>query len=65
MIDAKVDRVREGDYSIGSWEDDHHHEICAVETAMYEPGEDELYEGFTHEELLNMQRRDETNQHRE
>uniref|UniRef100_A0A0D3CFQ7 Uncharacterized protein n=1 Tax=Brassica oleracea var. oleracea TaxID=109376 RepID=A0A0D3CFQ7_BRAOL len=61
-IDAEVDRVREGDYSIGSWADDHHHESYAVETAIYEPGADELYEGFTYEELLNMQRRDETDQ---
>ncbi|KAF3589607.1 hypothetical protein F2Q69_00029440 [Brassica cretica] len=61
-IDAEVDRVREGDYSIGSWADDHHHESYAVKTAIYEPGADELYEGFTYEELLNMQRRDETDQ---
>ncbi|KAF3576577.1 hypothetical protein DY000_02030986 [Brassica cretica] len=31
-IDTGVDRAREGDYSIGSWADDHHHEIFAVET---------------------------------
>ncbi|KAF3529511.1 hypothetical protein DY000_02040402 [Brassica cretica] len=61
-IDAEVDRVQKGDYSIGSWPDDHHHEIYAVETSMYEPGEDELHEGLTYEELLNMQRRDETDQ---
>ncbi|KAF2531790.1 hypothetical protein F2Q70_00029807 [Brassica cretica] len=63
-IDAEVNRVREGYYSIGSWADDHHHESYAVETAIYEPGADELHEGFTYEELLNMQRRDETDQHR-
>ncbi|KAF2574084.1 hypothetical protein F2Q70_00001864 [Brassica cretica] len=63
-IDAEVNRVREGDYSIGSWADDHHHERYAVETTIYEPGKDELHEGFTYEELLNMQRRDETDQHR-
>ncbi|KAF2598150.1 hypothetical protein F2Q68_00011572 [Brassica cretica] len=62
-IDAEVNRVREGDYSIGSWEDDHHHKIYAVETTIYEPGADELHEGFTYEELLNMQRRDQTTQH--
>ncbi|KAF3602781.1 hypothetical protein F2Q69_00036373 [Brassica cretica] len=61
--DAEVNRVREGDYSIGSWADDHHHESYAVETAIYEPGGDELHEGFTYEELLNMQRQDETAQH--
>ncbi|KAF2557343.1 hypothetical protein F2Q68_00016154 [Brassica cretica] len=63
-IDAEVNRVREGDYSIGSWEDVHHHESYVVETAIYEPGAYELHEGFTYEELLNMQRRDETDQHR-
>ncbi|KAF3537982.1 hypothetical protein F2Q69_00021424 [Brassica cretica] len=46
----------EGDYSIGSWENDHHHEC--------EPGVDEPHEGFTYEELLNVQRRDETEQYR-
>ena len=30
-IDSGVDRAREGDYSIGSWADDHHHESYAVE----------------------------------
>ena len=59
-IDAEVNRVREGDYSIGSWADDHHHESYAVD----EQGAYELHEGFTYEELLNMQRRDETDQHR-
>ncbi|KAF3584202.1 hypothetical protein F2Q69_00030865 [Brassica cretica] len=47
-------------YPIGSWADDQHHESYAVETVVY--GEDELHEGFTYEELLNMQRRDETDQ---
>ncbi|KAF3510162.1 hypothetical protein F2Q69_00006105 [Brassica cretica] len=28
-IDAEVNQVREGDYSIGSWADDHHHESFA------------------------------------
>ena len=59
-----MNRVREGDYSIRSWADDHHHESYAVETSIYEPGADELHEGFTFEEFLNMQRRDETDQHR-
>ncbi|KAF3590823.1 hypothetical protein DY000_02022732 [Brassica cretica] len=36
-IDAEVKRVREGDYSIGSWADDHHHKSYAVETSIYEP----------------------------
>ncbi|KAF2574651.1 hypothetical protein F2Q70_00002896 [Brassica cretica] len=61
-IDAEVNHVQEGDYSIGSWADDHHYESYDVETSMYEPGEDELHEGFTYEELLNMQRRDDTDQ---
>ncbi|KAF3501320.1 hypothetical protein F2Q69_00042370 [Brassica cretica] len=62
-IDTGVDHIREGDYLIGSWTDDHHHEICAVETTVHEPGADELHEGFTYEELLNMQRRDEEDQY--
>ena len=49
---------------IGSWEYDHHHESYAVETIIHEPGADELHEGFTYEELLNMQRHDEAEQHR-
>ncbi|KAF3540779.1 hypothetical protein F2Q69_00021680 [Brassica cretica] len=62
-IDTEVNRVREGDYSIGSWADDYYHESYAVETAIYEPGEEELHEGFSYEELLNIQRRDEADQH--
>ncbi|KAF2578681.1 hypothetical protein F2Q68_00004525 [Brassica cretica] len=61
-IDTKVNHVREGDYSIGSWVDGHHHESFAVETSIYAPGENKLQDGFTDEELLNMQRRDETDQ---
>ena len=38
-----IDRVREGEYSIGSWEDDHHHESYAVETAIHEPGAENLF----------------------
>ncbi|KAF3583422.1 hypothetical protein F2Q69_00030553 [Brassica cretica] len=60
-INTEVDRVREGDYSIGSWADNHHHESYAVETVVY--AEDELHEGFTDEELLNMQIRDEADYH--
>ncbi|KAF2587185.1 hypothetical protein F2Q70_00035924 [Brassica cretica] len=63
-VDIGVDRVREGDYSIGSWADDHHHECYEVETTIHESGADELHEGFTYEELLNMQRRDEADQQR-
>ncbi|KAF3496718.1 hypothetical protein DY000_02054289 [Brassica cretica] len=63
-IDTGVDRVREGDYLIGSWGDDHHHESYAVETAIHEPEADEPLEGFTYEELLKMQRRDEVEQYR-
>ncbi|KAF2600816.1 hypothetical protein F2Q68_00011209 [Brassica cretica] len=62
-IDGEVNRVREGDYSIGSWVDYHHYESYPVETTIYEPGADELHEGFTYEELLNMKRLDETYQH--
>ena len=63
-IDTNVDATRDGDYSIGSWADDRHHESYAVETAYRDQGADELHEGFTYEELLNMQRRDETYQNR-
>ena len=55
--------MREGDYSICSWADVHHLKSYAVETTIYESGADELHEGFTYEELLNMQRRNETDQH--
>ncbi|KAF3598091.1 hypothetical protein DY000_02020980 [Brassica cretica] len=61
-VDTDVNRAREGNYSIGSWEGEHHHESFAVETATYAPEEDKLQDSFTDEELLNMQRRDETNQ---
>ena len=63
-IDTNFDATRDGDYSIGSWPDDHHHESYAVETAYRDQGDDELHEGFTYAELLNMQRRDETDQNR-
>nr|VDD54352.1 unnamed protein product [Brassica oleracea] len=42
-IDTRVDRPREGDYSIGNWADDHHHESYAIETAIHEPGADNLF----------------------
>ena len=42
-IDTGVDHVREGDYSIGSWADDHYHESYAVETMVHEQGADELH----------------------
>ncbi|KAF2587276.1 hypothetical protein F2Q70_00036775 [Brassica cretica] len=61
-IDANVDATRDGDYSIGSWADDRHDESYAVETSYRDQGADELHEGFTDVELLNMQRRDETYQ---
>ena len=63
-IDTNVDATRDKDYSIGSWADDRYHESYAVETAYRDQGDDELHEGFTYEELLNMQRRDETDQNR-
>ncbi|KAF3542570.1 hypothetical protein DY000_02006503 [Brassica cretica] len=63
-IDTNVDVTRDGDCSIGSWADDRYHESYAVETAYRDQGADELHEGFTYEELLNIQRRDETDQNR-
>ncbi|KAF3512148.1 hypothetical protein F2Q69_00005933 [Brassica cretica] len=57
-IDTEVNRAQEGDYSIGSWADEHHHESFAVETATYAPGADKLQDSFNDEELLNMQIRD-------
>ncbi|KAF3489333.1 hypothetical protein F2Q69_00053474 [Brassica cretica] len=55
-IDINVEATRDRDYSIGSWADDHHHKSYAVETAYHDHGADELPEGFTYEELLNVQR---------
>ncbi|KAF3512113.1 hypothetical protein F2Q69_00007090 [Brassica cretica] len=63
-IDTNDDATRDGYCSIRSWADDRHHESYAVETAYRDQGVDELHEGFTYEELLNMQRRDETDQKR-
>ncbi|KAF3508557.1 hypothetical protein F2Q69_00007102 [Brassica cretica] len=63
-IDTNVDATRDGDYSIGSWADDRHHESYAVETTYHDQGADELHEGFTYKELLNMQRCDKTDQKR-
>ncbi|KAF2555126.1 hypothetical protein F2Q68_00014498 [Brassica cretica] len=59
-IDNGVDHATKGDYSIGSWEDDHYHESYAAETVIHEPTSDELHEGFTTEELLNHQERSDT-----
>uniref|UniRef100_M4F2P1 Uncharacterized protein n=1 Tax=Brassica campestris TaxID=3711 RepID=M4F2P1_BRACM len=42
--------------------DEHHHESFALETVTYTPGADKLQDSFTNEELLNMQKRDDTNQ---
>ncbi|KAF3611407.1 hypothetical protein DY000_02048817 [Brassica cretica] len=53
-VDTDVNRAREGNYSIGSWADEHHHEIFAVETVTYAPEADKLQDNFTDEELLNM-----------
>ncbi|KAF3582512.1 hypothetical protein DY000_02029968 [Brassica cretica] len=61
--DYEEERATE-DYSIGSWADDHHHGSYAVDTSYCVQGADELHEGFTYEELLNMQRHDETYQKR-
>ncbi|KAF3507493.1 hypothetical protein F2Q69_00007480 [Brassica cretica] len=54
-IDTEVNHAREGHYLIGSWANEHHHESFAVETTIYAPGADKLHDGFTDEELLNMQ----------
>ncbi|KAF2566435.1 hypothetical protein F2Q68_00024740 [Brassica cretica] len=64
LIDTYVDATRDRDYSIGSWADDRHHGSYAVDTSYCVQGADELHEGFTYEELLNMQRHDETDQKR-
>ncbi|KAF2569008.1 hypothetical protein F2Q68_00025279 [Brassica cretica] len=61
-IDTEVNRAQDGDYSIGSWADEHHHESFAVETETYAPGANNLRDSFTDEELLNMQKRDGTDQ---
>ncbi|KAF3610552.1 hypothetical protein DY000_02048264 [Brassica cretica] len=45
-----------------NWADEHHHECFAVETATYALEADKLQDSFTDEELLNMQRRDDTDQ---
>ncbi|KAF3566453.1 hypothetical protein DY000_02015949 [Brassica cretica] len=52
-IDTEFNHVRDGDYSIGSWADEHHQESFVVEIATHTPGADEV---FTDEELLNMQK---------
>ncbi|KAF3516281.1 hypothetical protein DY000_02059994 [Brassica cretica] len=53
-IDTDFNRVRDRDYSIGSWADEHHHERFAVEIVTYTPGADKLQDSFTDEELLNV-----------
>ncbi|KAF3547280.1 hypothetical protein DY000_02007670 [Brassica cretica] len=63
-IDTNVDATRDGDYSIGSWADNRYHESYTVETTYRDQEDDELNEGFTYEELLNMQRRKELDQNR-
>ncbi|KAF3493732.1 hypothetical protein DY000_02055544 [Brassica cretica] len=45
-----------------NWGYEHHHESFAVETATYAPEADKLQDSFTDKELLNMQRRDDTDQ---
>ena len=57
LIDSEFNHVRDGDYSIGSWADEHHHESFAVEIATHTLGADEV---FTDEELFNMKKRDHT-----
>ncbi|KAF3557425.1 hypothetical protein F2Q69_00012995 [Brassica cretica] len=61
-IDTEVNHAQEGDSSIGSWADEHHHKSFAVETTTYAPGVDKLQDSFTYEELLNMQKHDGTDQ---
>ncbi|KAF3598742.1 hypothetical protein F2Q69_00037568 [Brassica cretica] len=53
-IDTNVDATRDGNYSIGSWADVRHDESYAVETSYRDQGADELHEGFTYVELLNI-----------
>ncbi|KAF3549734.1 hypothetical protein DY000_02006385 [Brassica cretica] len=62
LVDTDFNRVRDGDYSIGSWADEHNHKSFAVKTLSYTPGADKLQDSFTDEELLNMQKRDDTDQ---
>ncbi|KAF3577847.1 hypothetical protein DY000_02029698 [Brassica cretica] len=61
-VDTDFNRVRDGDYSIGSWADEHHHESFVLEIATNTPGANKLQDSFTDEELLNMQKRDDTYQ---
>ncbi|KAF3561212.1 hypothetical protein DY000_02015587 [Brassica cretica] len=61
-VDTDFNRVRDGDYSIGSWTDEHHHESFTVETVSNTREADKLQDSFTDEELLNMQKRDDTDQ---
>ncbi|KAF2550700.1 hypothetical protein F2Q68_00034158 [Brassica cretica] len=61
-VDTDFNRVRDGDYSIGSWANEHHHESFAVETVTFTPGADKLQDSFTDEELLNIQKRDDIDQ---
>ncbi|KAF2584868.1 hypothetical protein F2Q70_00036024 [Brassica cretica] len=42
--------------------EEHHYESFAVETVTYTRGADKLQDSFTDEELLNMQKRDDTDQ---
>ncbi|KAF3589046.1 hypothetical protein F2Q69_00028799 [Brassica cretica] len=53
-IDTAVNHAQEGDYSIGSWADEHHDESFAVETAIYAPRVENLQDSFIDEGLLNM-----------
>ncbi|KAF3557533.1 hypothetical protein F2Q69_00013921 [Brassica cretica] len=61
-IDVTINHAQEGDYSIGSWADEHHHESFAVETTTYAPGAYNLRDSFPDKELFNMQKRDGTDQ---
>ena len=61
-IDTEFNSAQEGDYSIVSWAYEHHHKSFAVETTTYAPGADKLQDSFTDEELLNMKKRDGTDQ---
>ncbi|KAF3594042.1 hypothetical protein DY000_02021589 [Brassica cretica] len=61
-VDTDFNHVRDGDYLIGSWADEHHHESFAVETVGFTPGADKLQDSFTDEELLNIQKRDDIDQ---
>ncbi|KAF2611662.1 hypothetical protein F2Q70_00011810 [Brassica cretica] len=61
-VDTDLNRVRDGDYSIGSLAEEHHHDSFAVKTVTYTQGADKLQHSFIDEALLNMQKPYDTDQ---